>query len=261
MLVDATPTKPVAPWIGGKSRIAKHIIERIRAIPHTCYAEPFIGMGGVFLRRPFAAKCEVINDYSGEVINLFRILQRHYKPFTDMLRYQLFSRAEYERLLSVPPDTLTDLERAARFLYIQRCSYGGRLTSRTFTTGRQNGSYFNVQRIIPLLEAVHSRLSRVTIENLHYAEFILRYDSKSTLFYLDPPYYGREGLYGKSLFSRDDFQKLADQLAGINGRFLLSLNDVPEVREVFKRFNFEQINVPYSLNKNDQIAAELLISN
>jgi len=47
--------KPVAPYVGGKVLLAKTIIERIKAIPHTCYAEPFVGMGGVFLRRLICA--------------------------------------------------------------------------------------------------------------------------------------------------------------------------------------------------------------
>lgn len=66
--------KPVAPYVGGKSRLAKTIIRHINAIDHTCYAEPFVGMGGVFPRRPDRAKREAINDYNRQVANFFRIL-------------------------------------------------------------------------------------------------------------------------------------------------------------------------------------------
>ena len=116
--MNTTTVKPVAPYVGGKHLLARSIIESIMAIPHTCYAEPFIGMGGVFLRRPERAKSEVINDYNREVANFLSLLQRHYIPFMEMMRFQITTRTEFERLTRTRPDTLTDLERAARFLIL-----------------------------------------------------------------------------------------------------------------------------------------------
>jgi DNA adenine methylase len=83
-------------------------------------------MGGIFLRRTSRPKAEVINDLSGDVINLFRVLQRHYPYFKDMLRFRLASRREFEHLRRTPYNTLTDLERAAAFLYVQRLAFGGK---------------------------------------------------------------------------------------------------------------------------------------
>ena len=98
-LTPCRPVAPVAAYLGGKRNLAQLLIERIGAVPHQAYVEPFVGMGGVFLRRPFRAKAEVINDLSTDVATLFRILQRHYQALMDMLRWQLTSRAEFERLL------------------------------------------------------------------------------------------------------------------------------------------------------------------
>lgn len=119
-----TPTRTPAGYIGGKRNLAARITALIEQIPHQTYAEVFVGMGGIFLRRRQAAPAEVINDFSGDVANLFRILQRHYVAFMDMLRFQLGSRREFERLQASDPATLTDLERAARFLYLQRLAFG-----------------------------------------------------------------------------------------------------------------------------------------
>lgn len=125
MLTPISPIEPVAPWLGGKHRLARTLAERIARIPHRTYAEPFVGMGGVFFRRTAKPPAEVVNDIDGEIINLFRILQRHYPQFIDVLRFQITSRAEFQRLRAVPAGTLTDLERAARFLYLQRLAFGG----------------------------------------------------------------------------------------------------------------------------------------
>lgn len=255
------PAVPPAPYLGGKRNLARRIVARLAEIPHTTYVEPFIGMGGIFLRRPFRARAEVINDISTDVATLFRILQRHYVPLMDMLRWQLTSRAEFERLVAASADTLTDLERAARFLYLQRTAFGGKISSRSFGVSPGVPARFDITKLGAVLEEVHERLSGVVIERLPYAELIARYDRPDTLFYLDPPYWGCERDYGPGVFARADFEQLAGALGGIKGRFLLSLNDTPGVREVFGRFRLEAIETTYGISGKPQKAGEVLISN
>ena len=244
---DLAPTSPVFPYQGGKRRLAGRIIELLRPIPHTTYVEPFVGGGGVFLRRPWRAKAEVINDISRDVATLFRILQRHYVALMDLLRWQITSRAEFERLLAAVPDTLTDLERSARFLYLQRTAFGGKVTGRNFGVSVGTPARFDVTKLGAVLEAVHERLSGVVIEALPYQQLITRYDRAETLFYLDPPYYGCERDYGDGVFERADFERMAAQLRGIAGRFVLSLNDHPEVRRIFHGFTCHTVDVGYSI--------------
>ena len=260
--VAVKPVLPVAPYVGGKKLLAKTIIPEILKIPHTCYAEPFIGMGGVFLRRPERAKCEVINDYNREVSTFFRILQRHYVPFLEMMRFQVTTRAEFERLTKTDPDTLTDLERAARFLYLQRTAFGGKPSGQNFSVAREHPARFDVTKLAPMLEELHTRLTSVVIECLHFRDFIPRYDTAATLFYLDPPYFGCEDYYGKDLFSRDDFETLRDLLTDIKGRFILSLNDTMEIRDIFAGFNIQGVDTRYSVRRGKtKEASELLITN
>lgn len=255
---------PVAPYLGGKRNLAKRLVQRIEAVPHRTYAEPFVGMGGVFLRRADSAKAEVINDFNREVSNFFGVLQVHYVPFLEMMRFQITSRAEFVRLTETDPDTLTDMMRAARFLYLQRTAFGGKISGQAFGVSVDRGARFDVNKLGPMLDDLHSRLSGVTIECLPYQAFIERYDRKGTLFYLDPPYYGNERDYGKSLFNRGDFHLLAGQLAKIKGRFLLSLNDVPAVREIFSAFDIEGVQTTYSVGNrgsHTNKAKEVIISN
>lgn len=261
-LLPATPAVPVAPYLGGKRYLARRIIERLAATPHRIYVEPFVGMGGVFLRRPFKAHSEVINDVSRDVANLFRVLQRHYVPLMDELRWRLTSRAEFERLLAENPDSLTDLERAARFLYLQRTTFGGKVRSRGFGVAPATPARFDVTRLGAVLEEVHARLAGVVIERLPYAELLPRYDREETLFYLDPPYWGNEADYGQGIFERADFERLAELLAGLKGRFLLSLNDRREVRQTFRRFKIEAVETTYGIGGagRDGKAKEVLIS-
>lgn len=257
-----SPTTPPAPWLGGKSKLAPKIIDRLEAIDHITYAEPFVGMGGVFFRRRFIPRAEVINDYNGEITNFFQIIQQHYPYLMNDLKFVITTRSMFEKLRETNPDTLTDLQRAARFLYLQKLSFGGRVRGPTFGVDPTRSGKFNIIEMADDLEALHERLAGVTIENLSYDKFIERYDKAGTLFYLDPPYYGGEDDYGKDMFSREDFQSLADQLRGIEGAFFLSINDVLEIREIFAGFNIEAVALKYSIAKTQQTeASELFISN
>lgn len=255
------PVSPVAGYIGGKRRLAARLIERIAAVPHRTYAEPFVGMGGVFFRRQSKPPAEVINDRNGEVTNLFRILQRHYPQFMETLRFQITSRAEFERLKASDPATLTDLERAGRFLYLQRTAFGGKVAGQNFGVDPRAPAGFNLSRLAPVLDEAHERLAGVVIENLDWQAFIARYDRAETLFYLDPPYWGSEGDYGKALFSRDQFASLMSALQGLKGRFILSINDVPEIREMFAWATIEEVELLYSITGGRGTKArELIVS-
>lgn len=258
--VEPTPTP--AAYIGGKRNLARRICALIERIEHETYAEAFVGMGGVFLKRSFTPKAEVINDYSGDVANLFRILQRHYPQFMDMLKFQVSSRREFDRLKACDPSTLTDLERAARFLYMQRLSFGGRINGH-FGIDPGRGGRFNITKLAPVLEDIHERLAGVVIENRPWADFIRLYDRKGTLFYLDPPYWGNEGDYGSAMFDRGEFAQMASMLERISGRFILSLNDRPEVRDTFASFRIERVELSYTVagGKHAKKAREVIISN
>ena len=254
------PVKPVAPYIGGKRALSKRLAAMIDARPHQLYAEPFVGMGGVFFRRTRRPKKEVINDISSDVVNLFRLLQRHYQQLLDVLKWQVCSRAEFERLVGLDPGKLTDLERAARFLYLQRAAFGGKVHKRHFGVTRTGGARFDLTKLVPLLEDVHERLCGVDIERLPYAELIGRYDGPGTLFYLDPPYSGSTGDYGAGVFSEVDFGRLRDLLEAIEGCFILSINDTPEIRALFAGFTLEEVPVNYRLSGRVTPARELVIS-
>lgn len=262
-LAPVRPVRPVAPYIGGKKSLAKRVASRIADVPHRTYAEVFVGMGGVFFRREQQPKSEVINDWSEDVSTFFRILQHHYVAFLDMLKWQVTSRAGFERLMASDPAGMTDLQRAARFLYLHRTAFGGKVRGRSFGVSVGSAARFDVTKLAPLLEAVHERLSGVVIERMAWADFIGRYDRDNTLFYLDPPYYGCERDYGVGMFERAEFERMADILRGVRGKFILSLNDHPEVRRLFDGFDIEEASVRYTVGgmSNSVVAGEVIISN
>lgn len=264
-LEAVSPARPAAGYIGGKRNLAKRICAMIEETPHSGYAEPFVGMGGIFLRRASRPRTEVINDWSADVANFFRICQRHYVAFMDMLRFQLTTRTGFDRLLKTDPTTLTDLERAARFLYLQRTAFGGKVSGRHFGVDRHGAGRFDVSKLGPILEAIHERLTSVHIERLPWSDFMRRWDRPGMLFYCDPPYFGCEGDYGsddrgEALFDRAQFEQLAETAARLKGTVMISLNHRPEVRQIFRGFELRELQTTYSVTAgNACTAAELLI--
>lgn len=249
----------LAPWVGGKRNLARRLVARIEAIPHICYAEPFIGMGGVFLRRSARVESEVINDWSRDVATLFRVVQRHPEALFQEIAWRVAAREEFARLVATDPETLTDLERAARFCYLQYNAYGGKPDTPSFGRSPLRRSRWDSARVEQHLRGVSRRLAGVVIERLPFEEFIRRWDRPTTLFYLDPPYWGCEDYYGPGLFERADFERLAAGLQAIRGRFILSINDRPEIRALFAWARIEEEPVTYKVNGTKKVI-ELVIS-
>ena len=94
----------------------------------------------------------------------------------DTIKFRIPTRAEFIRLVETNPDTLTDLERAARFLYLQRTAFGGKVSGRNFGVSPDRPGRFDITKLALMLEDLHTRLSGVVIECLPYDEFIRRYD-------------------------------------------------------------------------------------
>ena len=109
-LIPVQPVRPPAGYIGGKRNLSRRLVAMIDAIDHTLYAEPFVGMGGVFFRRRRRPRAEFINDVSKDVTTLFRILQRHYAAFLEELRFTITSRAEFDRLMAIALPRVRDFK-------------------------------------------------------------------------------------------------------------------------------------------------------
>ncbi|EHS5757918.1 DNA adenine methylase [Citrobacter sp. Cpo032] len=249
---------PIVPWIGGKRRLARHILPLFPA--HTCYVEPFCGAAALyFLKVP--SKTEVINDINGELVNLYRVVKHHLEEFVRQFKWALVSRQIYKWLQDTPEETLTDIQRAARFYYLQKQAFGGKVADHTFGTSTTSAPRFNLLRIEEELSMAHLRLSRTLIEHLDWHQCIARYDRPHTLFYCDPPYWGTEG-YGVD-FGLENYDHIAELARNIKGKMIISVNDIPEMRQAFNDLNIQTVDISYNLKVTGKATQrkELVICN
>jgi len=244
-------------YLGGKNRVARTIISCIPE--HTCYCEPFCGGAQVFFHKE-PSKVEILNDLNEDVFNFLRICQIHYEEFLRYLQFCIVSRKWFELFERTPPETLTDVQRAARFFFLQKNCYGGLIVRRNFSISVQDGSNYNPKTLHMLIQRTHERLLNVQLECLPYQEILRKCDRPGTFFYLDPPYFNRP--YYKFNFKETDYLEMARLLKSLKGRFLLSLNDTPETNRIFKNFEIKRLRLTYSSQrKAGKRYQELLISN
>ena len=244
-------------YIGGKNRLATRIIEIFP--PHKTYVEAFAG-GAQVLFHKVPSAVEVINDLDGEIVNFFRICQHHHEEFIRYFKFALVSRRSFELLKATDPETLTDVQRAVRYFYLLKSSFASLVRHPNYHWHVVQKPGFNLDALPLLIEKTHKRLERVQIECLPYEEILKRFDRSATLFYLDPPYFGRK-LYRYNLTTAD-FEKLAERLRDLRGKFVMSLNDTPEVRAIFDRFAIRNVRLAYSAQKHaGRTYGEVFITN
>ena len=228
-------TKPALRWQGSKSRMLKHILPLIPA--HVCYCEPFAGGLAVLLAKE-RASTEIVNDLNGNLIALYRNLQFHLPALLDELNWLVSSRQNLHDFIAQPG--LTELQRASRFLLVNRTSFGGNNHSFGVSKTKGGGVGFAHKQVSRLIGAVHDRLDGVVVENLPYDRCLKNYDSKDTFHFIDPPYEnatngGYKGWDQKQLttFRRD--------VAKLQGKWIVTLNDSPFTRKLFSDCQLQPI--------------------
>ncbi|HZR35470.1 MAG TPA: DNA adenine methylase [Nevskia sp.] len=249
---------PIIPWIGGKRRLAPMILPLFP--DHTCYVEPFCGAAALFFLKP-PADVNVLNDINGELVNLYRVVKHHLEEFVRQFKWALTSRQVFEWERLKVPETMTDIQRAARFYYLQKNAFGGRVDGQSFGTATTSGPRLNLLRIEEELSAAHLRLADAFIENLAWADCVSRYDRPHSLFFCDPPYWETEG-YGVD-FPLEQYTRLADAARGIAGTMVITVNDHPAMREAFAGLPMQSVPITYTVGggANQVDRAELIIGN
>lgn len=248
--------KPPIPRMGGKSKLRKTILERIPE--HTCYVEPFFGAGWVYFGKE-PSKVEVINDIDKELINMFRMIKYHAPEIERVLEYEFSGRDMFEEYKHCTVEYLTEIQRAVRFLYLISQSFAGKGETFGYGTTSKPASQIFYQGV---LRDIKERLRNTYVENKSFEDIIKRYDRPHSFFFCDPPYFETAG-YGNE-FGEQEHLLLRDTLSQIKGKFMVTINDHPKVKEWYKDFNIEEVQVAYSISKEQKARkeyGELIITN
>ena len=215
-------------WIGGKKALRDEILARFPT-DYKRYIEVFGGGGWVLFHKNPGNDFEVYNDRNPNLANLYRCVRDHPDELIAELTYALNSRTDFDYIRKVmkTPTEIPDVKRAAYFYQLIRYSYASGLDS----YASQPHSMWNN---FPLITNACARLQKVVIENKDFEKLIDQYDRPESFFYCDPPYFETEDYYEDVGFTKADHIRLADKLSSIEGKYLLSYNDCPEIRELYE---------------------------
>lgn len=243
-------------WPGGKRNLTKTLLTCIPS--HSAYVEVFSGSAKLLFAKE-RSRWEILNDINDDVINFFRVAKHRPAELSEFIYAELIASARFKELRNAMPSR-SELERAARFLYLTWYSFGSKgehfasATIAQLKKGQPSPVRKSVKSVRATLGQAADRLRDVLIENRDFAVCIQRYDSTGTFFYLDPPY---------SSFQRQ--AELFQLLARAKGKFLLSFDDTAAIRELARshRFQVRPVTVTYTLGgaHRNKKAGELLISN
>lgn len=215
-------------WVGGKRLLRKEIIKEFPEMISR-YVEVFGGAAWILFAKEKHAEIEVYNDVNHDLANLFRCVKYHGGALQEELKWNMVSRENFEQSMEEYHNpNLTDIQRAARFFVLVKCSFGAKMQD-------FSGARMSFRNTIHELESFQERLKSTIIEQMDFESLIKRYDRTGALFYADPPYYKAENYY-KDKFLETDHLRLKQVLDQIKGRFVLTYNDCPYVRELYKDY-------------------------
>lgn len=243
-------------WIGSKRKIVHKIADMFPDISKCRgYIEPFIGGGSVFyyLRQNYnlEGKPIYLSDINKELIIAYKVVRDKLNELIPLLEvHQKLNNKEYfdnMRKIFPPGEGMTDIEKAASFIYLSKCVFGSKWVvsskGKLSTTYRGNEG----ENIFDDNIFLCSRLLQGTKINCYPFGRILQFkDIKDYFVYMDPPYYD-VGVkdYAKDKFSRDTKEKIRsvfEELDKRGAKVMLSNSDGPTVRAYFKNYHINIID-------------------
>lgn len=215
--VETKPTPQAFGSSGGKFHLAKKISAMMPE--HKTYVEPYAGGAAVYFYKEPAEK-EVLNDMDKEIAFAYRFIRDMTSQEYESLKRKnwVISRATFDRVKNMKPTN--DLDRFYKFYYTKKGSFAAAGTS-VHVGGL--GKTIGIER----LPRVQQRLKGVAIGAADALKMIDKYDTRNTLFYLDPPYPGTSPIGGNAPdFTQGDLAKLVDRLKRVRGKFILSMDRI-----------------------------------
>jgi DNA adenine methylase len=234
---------PFLKYPGGKRWLARRIIERLPE--HTCYVEPFGGMGAVLLAKP-QSKVEVWNDIDGGLANVMRVVKYHPDALADEFSWMLMHRAERLRWVKDAPGE-TDIQRAARWIMVRHSGFQGR-ASKGFHVGKTTAPK-PVDTLIEQMRTVARRLAGVVIECLSWQRVFDLYDAPGTVFFCDPPYADGDQTMYEHAFDEAAHRALRERLRTIKGRWIVTFGEHPLIRELYADCRIEEVRRVRKINQ------------
>ncbi len=262
--------KPFIKWAGGKQQLLTHLIKNVPS-NFNCYYEPFVGSGALFFG--LKPKEAVISDVNSELVNCYLSVKNTPDELISLLKTHINTPEYFYKVRATKTEGLNNLERASRFLYLNRTCFNG--LYRENKLGQFNvpfGKYKNPD----IAQEIKIKNASIALKNTKIIEAdykkSLKKAKKGDFIYLDPPYYPLGGYsdfkrYHKVFFERKDHEELASLFELLDKRgcyLMLSNSDTEFTRSLYNKWNLKTLMAKRLINcdatKRGQIS-EILVTN
>lgn len=275
MKTATTITSPLC-WVGGKSLSARRILEAFPPPDHyDTYVEVFGGAAHILARKVPGSHIEVYNDLNDHLVCFWIAARDQPEALQQRIDSLPYSRSLYYRYRESlrAQEPMEDLERAARWFYVLRSTFGGVPNLRKgwgYSIQAGKSKVRALRTATDLLSAVSARFRYVQIECQDFTSLIQTYQTPRTLFYVDPPYMGCENYYrafdGTALFTEEDHRRLATLLNATNALVALSYYEHPLLDEWYpaprwRRLTWSQAKAIEKTHEPRQYGREMLLMN
>lgn len=246
---------PILKWAGGKRQLLGELIPRVPSYTGK-YIEPFMGGGALFFA--LSPDKAVLGDCNAELINLYKTIKRNPIPVIEALQQYKNTEKEYYRIREIDWKTLSDVEAAARMIYLNKTGFNG-----LYRVNLQGGfnvpygknaktQFCNPEQII----AASKALKRKKLLCGDYKKILKKYAEPGDFIFLDPPYFQIEETetflrYTSDRFyepDQEELAELANELFDKGCHLMLTNSNHPRIYELYKRFDVEVVKVRRSVN-------------
>lgn len=236
----------------GRKKPIKYVIKNTAPKQFNKYVELFVGSGDIYFAMDLNPEIPaVINDLDKEIVSAFKILKSN--PSIDNI--DRFKDKSLEEIRSFMKQSHSSpIDKLAKIIYDLCATFGGK------AKGSKIYMNPNIEPKLRKIPLYAEYMKNTKVLNQDYKSVIKSNDGKDTFFYLDPPYENSKVLYSKSDM---DYEELAEVLSNIKGKFVLSLNDSPNIRNIFKQFKIRGISVEGGNNEDigKKTRKEVIIKN
>tara|TARA_R100000654_G_scaffold74303_1_gene108369 strand:+ start:265 stop:1020 length:756 start_codon:yes stop_codon:yes gene_type:complete len=219
--------------VGNKYYIRKQVLENIPK-EFKLYIEPFVGSGAIYLNMNLQNHQSIINDIDKELIDNWKIVKEGLDIDENTYKYPIQDKDLQTQYYKSPSESNEEI--FIKYIISSLGSFGSKSIGKIYKPISES----NFKKKIIRAKQVKDYMTNTEVLNECYKKVLDKYDDIDSFFYLDPPYENSRDLYKNS---KINYIELKEILQNLKGKFLLSINDSLEIREIFKEFNIIPIQV------------------
>lgn len=272
--------KSISPlrYPGGKAKIYEKIVNLLTENKQigTTYVEAFAGGCGLalLLLKNNIVSNLILNDIDKSIYCFWKSVLKYNTELCQMIDLAIFTLEERERQKyiqqnkeNINPRKKEDvLKLGFSTFYLNRVNRSGIIKAGVIGGINQDGKYkmdcrFNKKKLIEKIQEIYKYRDRIKFYNLDVLEFLKRIKKKDSFMFFDPPYYNKGRELYVNFYNHSEHVELAKKISKLKNNWIVTYDNVKEIKEIYNSFQIEEFDIRYSLGKKIMAKEIIIYSN